>query len=50
VQGLLLDGRQRQEAVPVTQKDFVPCLDNYYLKHLLLAQRYFRGDREALVI
>jgi len=50
VQGLLLDGLQRQETVTVMQKDFVPCIDNYYLKLLLLAQRYFRGERDALVI
>lgn len=50
VQGLLLDGLQRQETVTVTQKDFVPCIDNYYLKLLLLAQRYFRGERDAMVI
>jgi isopentenyldiphosphate isomerase len=34
----------------VTAAEFVPCLDNYYLKLLLLAQRYFNGEREFLVI
>ncbi|MDA8423921.1 MAG: NUDIX domain-containing protein [Nitrospiraceae bacterium] len=34
----------------VTADDFVPGLDNYYLKLLLLAQRYLEGEREALVI
>jgi isopentenyldiphosphate isomerase len=48
--GLLGDGRQRREPVMVAHKDFVPCIDSYYLKFLLLAQRYLRGDREALAI
>lgn len=34
----------------VTADMFVPCLDNYYLKLLLLAARYFRGERSLLVI
>jgi hypothetical protein len=34
----------------VSASDFVPCLDNYYLKLLLLAQRYLKGERELLVI
>jgi 8-oxo-dGTP pyrophosphatase MutT (NUDIX family) len=38
------------EAVPVRAEDFVPCLDNYYLKMLLLAQRYLRGERDVLLI
>jgi 8-oxo-dGTP pyrophosphatase MutT (NUDIX family) len=49
-QGLLTEARQRQEMVVVTQKDFVPCIDSYYLKLLLLAQRYLRGDRDVLAI
>jgi isopentenyldiphosphate isomerase len=36
--------------VPLSAGDFVPSLDNYYLKLLLLAQRYLRGERELLVI
>ena len=39
-----------QENVSVTADGFVPCLDNYYLKLLLLARRYFNGERQALVI
>ena len=39
----------REKAV-VTADDFVPCLDNYYLKLLLLGRRYLNGEREALVI
>jgi isopentenyldiphosphate isomerase len=38
------------ERVNVSAGEFVPCLDNYYLKLLLLAKRYFRNDREFLVI
>lgn len=48
--GLLLDARQAERTVAVTQKEFVPCIDRYYLKLLLLAQRYFRGERGALAI
>ncbi len=36
--------------IGVLAVDFVPCLDNYYLKLLLLARRYFAGEREFLVI
>jgi len=38
------------EQVNVSASEFVPCIDNYYLKLLLLAQRYFRNDREFLII
>lgn len=38
------------ETITVTAGDFVPCFDNYYLKLLLLARRYFRGERELLLI
>jgi isopentenyldiphosphate isomerase len=34
----------------VAAADFVPCLDNYYLKLLVLARRYMNGEREALAI
>jgi isopentenyldiphosphate isomerase len=34
----------------VTQADFVPCLDNYYCRLLVLARRYFAGERQALLI
>jgi isopentenyldiphosphate isomerase len=36
--------------ITVTAEDFVPALDNYYLKFLLLAKRFFSGERELLVI
>ena len=34
----------------VSVHDFVPNFDNYYLKLLLLARRYFEGEREMLVV
>jgi 8-oxo-dGTP pyrophosphatase MutT (NUDIX family) len=34
----------------VTRTDFVPSIDSYYLKILLLAQRWLRGERDALAI
>lgn len=40
----------RGEAATVCARDFVPCLDNYYLKFLLIAKRYLKGEREGLVI
>jgi isopentenyldiphosphate isomerase len=49
--GTALHGSEgRTERVAVSAGDFVPCLDSYYLKLLLLAQRYFKGEREFLVI
>ncbi len=38
------------EPVRVGVDEFVPCLDNYYLKLLLLAKRYLSGERRTLVI
>ncbi len=38
------------ERVRVSANDFVLCLDNYYLKLLLLAKRYLKGERELLLI
>jgi len=38
------------ERVRVSADDFVPCIDNYYLKLLLLAQRYMKGERQLLLI
>ncbi len=46
---LLQPDGSRQPAF-VKADDFVPCLDNYYLKMLILARRYLSGEREALVI
>ena len=39
-----------REPVTLAADDFVPCLDNYYLKLLLLARRYFRQERDFLLI
>lgn len=38
------------ERVAVSSEDFVPCLDNYYLKLLLLARRYLQGERKLFFI
>ena len=35
--------------IEVSVEEFVPCLDNYYLKLLLLAQRYFSGERLLVI-
>lgn len=34
----------------ISAEEFVPCLDNYYLKLLLLARQYFCGERKLLII
>ena len=49
-EGILYATGSPARLVPVSADDFVPCLDQYYLKLLLLAQRYLRGQRELLVI
>lgn len=38
------------ERVKVTADAFVPCIDRYYLKLLLLARRYRNGERTLLLI
>ncbi len=38
------------EQVNISPDQFVPCVDNYYLKLLVLAQRYFSGERNMLII
>jgi isopentenyldiphosphate isomerase len=50
VEGRLLKNGGITERTRVSADDFVPCLDNYYLKLLLLAKRYFNGERRLLVI
>jgi len=40
----------KQEKTRASTPDFVPSLDNYYLKLLQLARRYLSGERAALVI
>lgn len=39
-----------EEQIDISQLDFAPCLDNYYLKLLLLAHRYIKGERNLLLI
>ncbi len=46
----LFRGGVRTENSRVSADEFVPCLDHYYLKLLLLAKRYLRGERQSLVI
>ena len=50
IEVLLYRSDGRSETLVVKAGDFVPCLDSYYLKLLLLARRYFRGERELLLI
>ncbi len=40
----------RNEPVRVSADDFVPCVDNYYLKLLMLVRRFLKGDHESLII
>lgn len=46
---LLHRSGNKKETISVHTGDFVPCLDNYYLKLLLLARRYLSGERELLL-
>jgi isopentenyldiphosphate isomerase len=50
VRGSLFSTGILMERVNVSAGEFVPCLDNYYLKLLLLARRYLKGERELLMI
>lgn len=51
VEGTLFRAGKTGEPLAVSAEDFVPCLDNYYLKLLLIAKRYLKGDhRDVLVI
>jgi hypothetical protein len=50
VTGYLFRNLQSGENVSISADDFVPCLDNYYLKLLLLARRYFASEHEPLII
>jgi len=38
------------ERLPVSAHDFVPCVDQYYLKLLSLGRWYVRGVRDILII
>ncbi len=46
---LLSSGREGRTQV-ITAEAFVPCLDNYYIKLLLLARKYLQGQRKHLFI
>jgi isopentenyldiphosphate isomerase len=48
--GVLTDGTGEEGLTTVGPAEFVPCIDSYYLKLLMLAQRYARGERDALAI
>lgn len=50
VQGTEIAPEGKATSVGVSAGDFVPCLDNYYLKLLLLARRYDSGERTLLAI
>jgi isopentenyldiphosphate isomerase len=50
IEVLLYRSDHRTEEIAVRTGDFVPCLDNYYLKLLLLARRCFSGERDLLLI
>ncbi|MCK9419089.1 MAG: NUDIX domain-containing protein [Nitrospirae bacterium] len=49
-EGALYRTGAREERVRVTTDDFVPSIDSYYLKLLLLAQRCLNGERKLLSI
>lgn len=47
----VLTARTGEEGLAtVGPAEFVPCIDSYYLKVLMLAQRCARGERETLAI
>ncbi|NTW68146.1 MAG: NUDIX domain-containing protein, partial [Nitrospirae bacterium] len=48
--GVLTAGTGEEGLTTVDPAEFVPCIDSYYLKLLMLAQRYARGERDALAI
>jgi len=50
VKGVLTAGTGEECLATVGPADFVPCIDSYYLKLLMLTQRYARGERDALAI
>lgn len=48
--GVLAARTGEEGLATVGTAEFVPCIDSYYLKLLMLARRYSRGERETLVI
>ncbi len=49
-EGSLFTSTGAARKITITAGEFVPCLDNYYLKLLLLCRRYFAGERQLLII
>jgi isopentenyldiphosphate isomerase len=49
-EGVLYRTGLREERVRISAGDFVPCIDRYYLKLLLLAQQCLNGERKLLSI
>jgi isopentenyldiphosphate isomerase len=49
-EGTLYRSGVPEERIRVSARDFVPCIDSYYLKLLLLAQRCLNGERKLLSI
>ena len=49
-EGRLFTSNGAGKKITITAAEFVPCLDNYYLKMLLLCRRYFNGERQLLII
>lgn len=45
-----IDPSGTRSTVLVSPDSFVPCLDRYYLKLLLVAQRYSQGERRLLAV
>ncbi len=45
----LRTGKSAFRSAVVSADEFVPCLDNYYVKLLILARRYFAGERNLFV-
>jgi len=43
-------GDSALQSALISADQFVPCIDNYYCKLLLLARRYFAGERDNLFI
>jgi isopentenyldiphosphate isomerase len=50
IESSLIDPFGKTRVIRITSDAFVPCLDNYYLKLLLVAKRFASGDRHVLVI
>lgn len=48
--GELFRRDRSRESISVRADEFVPCIDNYYLKLVQIAGRYLQGERDGLVI